>query len=75
LHTFRSVGKILVMSATLNQRLFDVRAAAQLLSVSTRTVYELVARGELPHVRVGGQIRFVPSALEEWLRNGGTPGP
>ena len=60
------------MSATmLSEPLFTVRAAAELLHVSTRTVYALVERGELPHVRVGGQIRFVPSTLEQWLRDGG----
>jgi len=60
------------MSATLSEPLLSVRAAAELLNVSSRTVYDLVANGELPHVRVGGQIRFVPEALEEWLRAGGT---
>lgn len=59
------------MSATLSEPLLSVRAAAELLSVSSRTVYALVERGELPAIRVGGQIRFVPSTLEEWLRNGG----
>ena len=63
------------MSATLNQPLIDVRAAAELLNVSTRTIYTLVERAELPSVRVGGQIRFVPSALEQWLRDGGRPAP
>ncbi len=59
------------MSTTLSEPLLSVRAAAELLSVSSRTVYALVERGELPAIRVGGQIRFVPSTLEEWLRNGG----
>jgi excisionase family DNA binding protein len=75
LHSLLHVGKILRMSATLNEPLLNVRAAAELLSVSARTVYELVARDELPHVRVGGQIRFVPTTLEQWLRNGGKPAP
>lgn len=59
------------MSATLSAPLLTVRAAATLLDVSPRTVYALVERGELPAIRVGGQIRFVPSTLEEWLRSGG----
>jgi excisionase family DNA binding protein len=71
LHEFPHEGKLVAMSATLSEPLLNVRVAAELLSVSSRTIYELVARGELPHVRVGGQIRFVPSALEQWLRNGG----
>jgi excisionase family DNA binding protein len=59
------------MSATLSEPLLSVRAAADLLNVSTRTVYDLVARDEIPHVRVGGQIRFVPGAIERWLQDGG----
>jgi excisionase family DNA binding protein len=55
------------MSALTTQPLLSVPEAAQLLSVSVRTVYTLVERDELPHVRVGGQIRFVPSVLEQWL--------
>ena len=56
---------------TETQPLLNVRRAAELLNVSTRTVYALVERGEVPHARVGGQIRFVPSTLEQWLRDGG----
>ncbi len=38
-------------------RLLAVREAARLLRVSTATVYELCARGELAHVRVLNVIR------------------
>jgi excisionase family DNA binding protein len=65
------VVNIFAMSATLSEPLLSVRAAAELLNVSSRTVYDLVARNEIPHARIGGQIRFVPEALEEWLRAGG----
>jgi excisionase family DNA binding protein len=36
-----------------------VREAAEILKVSTATVYALVQRGELPHVRVSNAIRIV----------------
>jgi excisionase family DNA binding protein len=61
----------LMNARTESQPLLDVRKAAQLLGISTRTVYALVERNEVPHARVGGQIRFVPSTLEQWLRDGG----
>ena len=35
-----------------------VREAAVRLKVSRATIYALVERGELPHVRVGNQIRI-----------------
>lgn len=50
--------------------LLKVGEVAELLNVSTRTVYALVERDEIPHARVGGQIRFVPDVLDKWLLNG-----
>ena len=41
--------------------------AAALLGVARRTVYDLVARDELPHFRVGGAIRFRRHTLERWI--------
>ena len=59
------------MSAVTAQPLLSVPETARLLNVSVRTLYALVARDEIPHVRVGGQIRFVPGAVERWLQGGG----
>src|SRR5688572_28988105 len=55
--------------------LLKVPATAERLNISTRTLYALVERNEVPHVRIGGQIRFMPSALEQWLRDGGKRAP
>ena len=51
----------------LNEPLLTVREAAQLLSVSTRTVYTLIENGQLPGFRVGGQLRLSRAALDRWL--------
>jgi excisionase family DNA binding protein len=40
-------------------RLFTVKEVAAILRVCTATVYSMVARGELEHVRVGNAIRIV----------------
>ena len=47
--------------------LLDVRAAAGFLGVSRRQVYLLLERHELPAVRVGQRIRFVPDDLRAYL--------
>ena len=44
-------------------RLLKPSEAALFLTVSERTVKRLTARGELPHVRVGGSMRFVMADL------------
>jgi excisionase family DNA binding protein len=45
----------------------DVAAVARLLRVGRNTVYALVGRNEIPHRRVGKQIRFHRSAVMRWL--------
>ena len=43
--------------------MLTVAEAAQRLRVSRATVYKLVAEGQLPHVRIGNQIRFLSEAF------------
>ena len=42
--------------------------AAAALRVSTKTVYRLIARGELPAARVGSQLRVERASLLAYLR-------
>jgi excisionase family DNA binding protein len=44
-----------------------VADAARYLAVSRRQVYLLIERGDLPHVRVGERIRFIPAELVDYL--------
>jgi excisionase family DNA binding protein len=41
---------------------------AELLSISERKVYILVAEQRIPCFKIGGSIRFDPSAICAWLR-------
>jgi excisionase family DNA binding protein len=45
----------------------DVATVAQLLCVGRNTVYAMVARNEIPHRRMGKQIRFSRAAIMRWL--------
>jgi excisionase family DNA binding protein len=44
-----------------------VEEVAQILNVSQRLIYQLVAVGEIPHFKVGSAVRFEPKALSKWL--------
>lgn len=51
--------------------------AGRVLGVSDRTVWTLVARGELPNVRFAGSVRIDPADLKDFIqrnknRQGGT---
>ncbi|MGA7120202.1 MAG: helix-turn-helix domain-containing protein [Polyangiaceae bacterium] len=51
-------------------RLLSVRQVAAQLAVSAATVYTLVARGELAHVRVSNAIRVAPRDLSAFIAAG-----
>ena len=48
-------------------RLLTVKEIAELLRISERKVYELVSNNEIPHVKVGGSIRFNSEVINKWL--------
>ncbi len=52
------VGKALLITA---------RQAAQLLSISERTLWEITKRGEIRRVKVGRLVRYDPSDLKAWI--------
>ena len=50
--------------------LLSVRSAAKPLAVAPRTLRDLVARGKVEAVRIGGAIRIRRSTVEALIRNG-----
>jgi excisionase family DNA binding protein len=54
-------------SNVLDRPLLGVRSVAAKLAVSEKTVRRLIEAGQLPALRVGGQIRIDPGELEHWL--------
>lgn len=48
-----------------HERLWTVAQTAEYLQVSTSWVYRATERRELPHLKLGGLIRFVPSAIRD----------
>ncbi len=49
-------------------RLYDVEAAAQMLSVPQRWLYERTAADAIPHRHVGKYVRFTDADLREIAR-------
>jgi excisionase family DNA binding protein len=54
------------------EKLLLADEVASLLRVNKDRVYQLARDNQIPHVRVGRQVRFQESALKEWLSNGGS---
>ena len=50
------------------QRLaFRVAEAADMIGVSTSKMYELLAAGTVPSVRIGCSVRVPADALKQWI--------
>jgi len=56
-----------ITSAAVLDDVLDVEGATRLLRIGRNAVYELVARNEIPHRRLGKQIRFSRAAIMRWL--------
>ena len=50
--------------------LWDALDVARFLKTSRSWVYMRVERAEIPHLRIGGLIRFEPARVREWARSG-----
>jgi excisionase family DNA binding protein len=45
-----------------------VAEVAKVLNVSIRQVYSLAASNKIPHIKIGGCIRFDPTEFAAWVR-------
>ena len=53
----------------MDEKLLTLNDLADYLSVSRRTVYRILKKGDLPGYRVGNHLRFRHSDIEKWLRS------
>jgi len=52
----------------MEKMLLKLSEVTQILGIGRSLVYELVARGELPSVRIGRCIRVSSESLERWVK-------
>jgi len=57
------------------EELLTVKQACQLLKVGKSWLYDACSRNEVPHVRLGTNIRFVPDVLRKWVLTAASRGP
>ena len=51
----------------LDGRLWTVREVARFLGVHEKTIYAMVARRELPSIRLSRRVRFLPDDILRWV--------
>ena len=47
--------------------LLTVEQAAKLCQISRGLAYDLISRGQLPHIRLGRVLRIPRHGLEQWI--------
>ncbi|WP_445809947.1 helix-turn-helix domain-containing protein [Yoonia sp.] len=62
------------MSSSKPLRLLTISEAAEYLAISERSIKRLIARGDLPCIRVGSALRFVFADLEAFIARNRTGG-
>lgn len=55
------------VTVPLDHRLLTAEEVAELLRLPASTVYDLARTGRLPHLRIGGALRFSQNDLEAHL--------
>jgi excisionase family DNA binding protein len=50
-----------------DNRIMTVKEVSEYLRCHTSTIYRFVAREEIPHFRIGSDIRFLLSSVNEWI--------
>jgi len=55
--------------------LLDRGEAAAALHISPRTLWTLTQAGQVPHLRIGRQVRYSIAALERWVAERSTAAP
>jgi len=59
----------------MEDRLLTIRELAEYLRVNPFTVYRWVAQKRIPHLRVGGTLRFRLDDIDEFMRERGQRKP
>lgn len=44
-----------------------IQEASQITSLEVGTIYQKTSKGEIPHYKQGGKLRFLPSELRAWM--------
>jgi excisionase family DNA binding protein len=51
-------------------QLLDARELGRRLSIKANTLLSWARKGEIPHYRLGGLVRFSPEEVMEWVEKG-----
>ncbi|MFQ5834579.1 MAG: helix-turn-helix domain-containing protein [bacterium] len=50
------------------EELLTIQELSKILKISPKTIYRLVHEDSIPHLKIGGSIRFNQRQIEVWLQ-------
>jgi excisionase family DNA binding protein len=50
-----------------DERLWTIAEVARYLGVPQSSIYKMTAKGVIPHVKLGGRVRFRRADVDRWL--------
>lgn len=50
------------------EKLLTIDQVAELLQIPKGSIYNLVHEDRIPHLKIGGRLRFQESSLQDWLK-------
>ncbi len=53
--------------------IFDVQGLSEYLKVTPKWIYERTHLKEIPHIKIGGQLRFRKRDIDKWLASFNVP--
>jgi excisionase family DNA binding protein len=48
----------------------DISQLSDYIDLAVPTIYNLVSKGEIPHIKRGKKLRFEPEMIDKWLKEG-----
>ena len=72
-HNLRKGTHMSTTARPTTTRLLTVQEAADMLGVTTGSLYQKIFRRQIPHVKLGHTVRFNEAALLEWIESHAVP--
>lgn len=49
------------------EKLLTIKEASEVLRLKVSTLYSMVERKTIPHVKLGSRVMFSPESLSQWI--------
>lgn len=55
------------MSFIMTPKVIGIDQAAQYTGLAKQTIYKMVSHRRIPHIKLGGRVKFTVEQLDKWI--------